>query len=99
MLLMKKDVEFEFGPDQSKAMNDLKELLIHSPALIQIDYHSGRRVILAVDSSYIACGFILLQVGEDEKEHPSRFGSLTWNERESRYSQAKIELYGVFRAL
>ncbi|KAJ8453582.1 hypothetical protein ONZ45_g19657 [Pleurotus djamor] len=33
------------------------------------------------------------------KRYPSRFGSITWNEREARYSQAKIELYGLFRAL
>jgi len=30
---------------------------------------------------------------------PSRFGSITWNERESRYSQAKIEIYGLWHAL
>jgi hypothetical protein len=64
-----------------------------------IDYSSGRRVILSVDSSFIATGFILLQIGEDGKEYLYRFGSITWNERESRYSQAKIELYGLFRAL
>jgi hypothetical protein len=28
-----------------------------------------------------------------------RFGSIPWNEREARYSQPKIELYGLFRAL
>jgi hypothetical protein len=52
-----------------------------------------------VDSSYIGVGFILLQLGDDGKRYPSRFGSITWSERESRYSQAKIELYGLFRAL
>ena len=31
--------------------------------------------------------------------YPSRFGSITFNDRESRYSQAKLELYGLFRAL
>jgi hypothetical protein len=44
-------------------------------------------------------GFILSQRGEDEKKYPSRFGSIVFNERESRYSQAKLELYGLFRAL
>ena len=31
--------------------------------------------------------------------HASRFGSISWNERESRYSQAKPKLYGLFCAL
>jgi hypothetical protein len=44
-------------------------------------------------------GFILLQVGEDGKRYPSRFGSITFNDRESRYSQAKLELFGLFHAL
>jgi len=47
----------------------------------------------------MAVGFILSQMGSDNKRYPSRFGSITWNEREQRYSQAKIELYGLFRAL
>ena len=30
---------------------------------------------------------------------PSRFGSISWNEQEANYSQSKVELYGLFRAL
>ena len=44
-------------------------------------------------------GYILIQVGENGKRYPSRFGSITFNDRESRYSQVKLELYGLFRAL
>jgi len=44
-------------------------------------------------------GYMLLQLGKDGKRYPSRFGSLTFNDRESRYSQAKLELYGLLRAL
>jgi len=40
-----------------------------------------------------------LQLGADGKQYPSRFGSITWNEWESRYSQAKIEIYGLWHAL
>jgi len=54
---------------------------------------------VSVDSSNIAVGFILSQLGEDGKRHHARFGSIAWSERESRYSQSKIELYGLFRAL
>ena len=69
------------------------------PALRPIEYECDRPVILAVDSCMNGVGFILLQLGEDKKRYPSRFGSITFNDRESRYSQAKLELYGLFRAL
>lgn len=97
--LTKKDTDFAFTSEHIKAMDTLKRLAINSPALRPINHSSTKDVILAVDSSYIAVGYILSQIGNDGKRYPSRFGSITWNERESRYSQAKIELYGLFRAL
>ena len=97
--LTKKDVEFIWGPEQEEAMRVIKAEVIAAPILCAIDYSSDREVILAVDSSYIAVGFILYQLGADGKRRPARFGSITWNERESRYSQAKIELFGLYRAL
>jgi hypothetical protein len=54
---------------------------------------------VAINTSVIAVGFILLQVGEDSKWYPSQFGSITLTKVESHYSQAKLELYGLFRAL
>ena len=35
----------------------------------------------------------------DNKHYLSRFGSITWSERESHYSQAKIEIYSLWQAL
>jgi hypothetical protein len=40
-----------------------------------------------------------MQVRDDKHRYPSQFGSIAWTECESRYSQAKLELYGLFRAL
>ncbi|KAJ3564557.1 hypothetical protein NP233_g8218 [Leucocoprinus birnbaumii] len=97
--LTKKDVEFEFGEEERLSMEKLKVLTKNSPAIRAIDYTSDREVILAVDTSYIAVGYILSQMGLDLKRYPSRFGSLTLSDRESRYSQAKLELFGLFRAL
>jgi hypothetical protein len=97
--LTRKEVEFEFGIDELAAMEKLKILAKSCTAIKAIDYHSTNEVILAVDSSWMAVGFVLLQQGDDRKRYPSRYGSITWNEREQRYSQAKIELYGLFRAL
>ncbi len=82
-----------------EAMQHLKDAIIHSPALISIDYTTDRPVILAVDSSWRGVGWILSQECADGKKWPSRFGSISWNERETNYSQSKVELYGLFRAL
>ena len=80
-------------------MEDLKLVVISAPCLWPINYHYDWWVILAMDSSCIVTGFILLQLGANGKRYPSRFGSITWNERESRYSQAKIEIYGLWHAI
>jgi hypothetical protein len=96
--LTRANTPFRWDTVTQAAMDTLKHAIVTSPAIRPINYSSKDEVILAVDSSYIACGWILLQV-TNGKRHPSRFGSITWNEREARYSQAKIELYGLFRAL
>ena len=72
--------------EEQDAMDRLKDALVKSPALRPIDYTCDREVILSVDSSIIGVGFILSQTGEDGKRYPSRFGSITWNERERNYS-------------
>jgi transposase InsO family protein len=97
--LTRKDEPFEIGPAQLDAIAKIKLAVINSPALRPIDYESDLPVILAVDSCANGTGYILLQIGEDGKRYPSRFGSITFNDRESRYSQAKLELYGLFRSL
>ena len=97
--LTRKDVEFEFGEEQIMSMEKLKMLVQNCTAIKAIDYNSDREVTLAVDTSWMAVGFILSQQGEDGKRYPSRYGLITWNKTEQRYSQAKLELYGLFRAL
>ncbi|KAJ3571155.1 hypothetical protein NP233_g3930 [Leucocoprinus birnbaumii] len=97
--LTKKGVEFEFGDEERAAMDALKDLAQNSPCIRALDYSCDREVVLAVDTSHIAVGYILSQLGEDQNRYPSRFGSITLNEREARYSQAKLELFGLFRAL
>jgi hypothetical protein len=62
---------------------------------------SGAPVILSVDTSYIAVGFILSQcdVENPRIRYFSRFGSITLNDREAQFSQPKLELYGLFRSV
>ncbi len=80
-------------------METLKTAIIESRALISINYSTDRAVYLSVDSSVRGIGWILAQDCSDGRCRPLPFGSISWNERESRYSQAKLELYGLFRAL
>jgi hypothetical protein len=97
--LIKKDVAFRFDEACEESMAALKEKVAYCDCLKPIDYRSGRTVVLSVDSSNIATGFILSQRGEDGRKYPSRYGSITFNKVESGYSQAKLELYGLYRAL
>ena len=92
-------MKFVWGDAEQQAMDSLKAAVISSPAIRPINYSSTNKVILAINSSFIACGWILSQLDNDTSRRPSRFGSITWLALESWYSQAKIKLYGLFRAL
>ena len=94
-----KSVPFEWGDAQRNAMNRLKDKIIKSPVLHRLDYESGQEVVLAVDTSVITVGFILSQEGEDGKHYLNCFGSISLTGIESWYSQAKLELYGLFWSL
>ncbi|CAK5266388.1 unnamed protein product, partial [Mycena citricolor] len=100
-LLTRKDMPFHFGTAQIAAQDDLKHALLSCPALRPIDYSSGDPVILSVDTSQIAVGFLLAQCDPNtpSRRFYARFGSITLNDREARFSQPKLELYGLFRAL
>ena len=63
--LTHKGAPFEFGLDQITAQEDLKEVLLATPALQPIQHDSNSLVILAVDTSYIAVGFYLCQCDPD----------------------------------
>ena len=97
--LYRKDNPFEWTEETQESFDYLKHAVSSAPALRPIDYTSPNPVILSVDTSKIAVGFILSQIDDDGKRRPARYGSLPMNERESNYSQPKLELYGLFRAL
>lgn len=60
---------------------------------------SDNVVTLGIDLSKYAVRFFLAQSDDSGRHWYNRFGSITWNERESNYSQPKVELYGLFQAL
>ena len=55
-------------------------------------------VIVTVDSSIHGAGWVVYQQVISNK-HPMLFGSCTFSDTESKYSQPKCELFGVFCAL
>lgn len=97
--LVRKEVEFVWTDRCQESFDTMKRIVSSAPALRPIDYKSGKPIILSVDTSYIATGFILSQIDDQGRRRPARYGSLPLNERESRYSQPKLELYGLYRAL
>jgi len=97
--LMRNSVPFVWGEHEQAAMDTLKSTVAASPAIHPLNYKSSNKVILAVDSAHIAVGYILSQADDDGKHCPAHFSSIMWNECKSHYSQAKLELYGLFCAL
>jgi len=63
--------------EHDQAMQHLKDAIIHSPALISIDYSSGCSVYLAINSSTHGMGWILSQDCADGKCCPACFGSIS----------------------
>jgi hypothetical protein len=93
------DIIFHFGVEKIAAMEIIKDLVTRLLALHPLNYATHDwPIILAVDSSITAVGYVLMQV-RDKHWYLSRFGSIAWTEHESWYSQAKLELYGLFCAL
>ena len=99
VMLTRKNSVFQFGSEHLGAMDKLKSAAAVAPAIRPLDYSCDRPIILGVDSSKYAVGYFLAQEGVDGKRWYNRFGSITWNAREANYSQPKIELFGLFRAL
>jgi hypothetical protein len=80
--LTRKGAQWEFGLLQETAMDDLKQASLMSPALQPINYKSDTPVILSVNTSHIAIGFILSQcdLGNVKLQYHACFRSITLNE-------------------
>jgi len=97
--LTHKGAPFTWQEEHKQAMQTLKNAIVQSPALISIDYTTDHAIYLSVDSSVCGVGWILMQDCSNKHHRPLHFGSISWNEHESHYSQAKLELYGLFCTL
>ncbi len=101
---------FLFSDSAREAVDSLKTAVTSAPVLKAIKYAAAMTIhppleipspglmVVGVDSSFHGAGWVLYQY-HDLQRHPALFGSCTFSAPESRYSQPKAELYGVFRAL
>src|SRR5271163_1533735 len=92
--LLRLKVPFEWNKEHDDAMQLLKDALDKAVPLGNIDYESDGAVVLTVDTSYKAVGYYIYQEGESAKLKKTfvKFGSITMNDREARFSQPKREL-------
>ena len=90
--LLRKGTKFKWEQKQEVAMEGLKEILKSLPILRQVEYDSGRPVIVTVDTSPIAIGWAIGQDDPDGKQFAIRFGARILTERQRAYPQE-----GAFR--
>ena len=97
--LLRKKSKFLWKHEQDLAMEELKKTLKSPPVLKQVEYESGRPVIVTVDTSPIAIGWAVGQDDEKENRFAIRFGARILTERQRAYPQVKRELLGALTAL
>jgi hypothetical protein len=99
--MTRKDIEFEWGPEQELVMDKLKEALGVAPCLKPLNYDWDSDIVMAVDTSWMAVGIQVYQTdpNDPKKHYYAKFVSIMLNRREAEFSQPKRELYGLKRAL
>ena len=99
--LLRGDVTFVWGAAQEASMEAIKAEVSLCRALRPLDYDWPSDIVLAVDTSWMSVGIEIYQVDpvDPKKRYFAKFHSIPLNERESRFSQPKRELYGLLRAL
>ncbi len=99
--LLRKDVVFDFDEKAIEAQENVKKAAAESPAIRPLNYESGADIILGSDACPNGIGGFLAQcdLKNPKMRYYSRFVSITLNDRERRFSQAKLELFGLYRVM
>ena len=90
-LIMNPD-KFEWGAEEEKAFETIKERLISAPVLKHIDF--TKTFILTTDASEQGIAAVLSQK-TDGFDHPVSFASRSLNPREANYSATELELLAI----
>ena len=93
--LTKKDILFQWGAEQTKAMNELKKALCTAPVLLLPDL--AKPFVVHTDASSFALGGVLQQDGGHGLQ-PIAYESRKLNNTERRYSAYERELLAVLHS-
>ncbi len=89
--LFKKNTTFEWGKEQSEAIDISKLALTTPPTLVSLDYiECADDIIFAVDASLNGWRGVLMQLVK-EKKYPSRYERGIWSNAERNYDATKRE--------
>jgi hypothetical protein len=94
--LLQKDVKFEWGLDQDKALQKLKDALLSDVVLIFPDLNE--RFYLQVDGSKTPIGHTLLQM-KDGMKRPVAFGGRSFEQYEQKLSACQSEPLAILHAI
>jgi hypothetical protein len=95
--LLTKDVPFKWTNDCQNAFDKLKQALTTTPVLSYPDFN--KPFILSSDASNMAIGYVLSQIGDDEKEHVIAYGGRALNSAEKAYSVTEQEMLALISAV
>ncbi|MBW0546178.1 hypothetical protein O181_085893 [Austropuccinia psidii MF-1] len=96
----REDVFWNWDEKCEEAFIKLKKIVGEEITLKTLNYEKGSgKIKLAIVSSYIAAGAVLMQEDENGQDRPVLYESVTFSKLESKYSQPKLELCDVARIL
>lgn len=90
--LKKKNAVWEWGPEQQKSFETLRDKLCELPILRHPDF--TREFLLQTDASGYGLGAVLSQILEDG-EHPIAYASRTLEDRETRHAVIEKEALAI----
>ena len=94
--MLKKGMKFEWGKDQRRAFERLRDALTSYPCLGKL--RPLGRLVVDTDASDYAVGAVLSQI-QDGQERVIAYHSKTLNDAQTRYCTTKKELFAVKSAL
>jgi hypothetical protein len=95
--LIKKDVQYHWGPLESQAFDSIKKAIIDAPSLMSPDFSRDFTLYtFASDRSYVA---ILTQKNAENNEVPIAFMSSAFKGAELNYPTVDQQAYVVFKAV
>src|SRR5204863_9572831 len=95
--LLRKEVPWLWGPDQTAAFRALKTAFTTAPVLAYYDYN--KRTVVETDASNWASGGVLSQADADGKLRPVAFFSAKHSAPECNYEIYDKELLAIIKAL